>query len=72
MFEHVNHTLLDDDETRRRRLRIRTYKIVPTTPQTGVIEWVANTQAFGAFLTQEVGHGHPPHASFIDVPSQPL
>ena len=56
MFEHVNHTLLNDDETRRRRLRIRTYKIVPTTPQTGVIEWVANTQAFGAFLTQEVGH----------------
>ena len=58
VFEHVNHTLQCDDETRRRRLHIRTYKIVPTTPQTGVIEMVARVQAFGAFLTQESGGAH--------------
>jgi len=57
VFEHVNHTLQGDDETRRRRLRIRTYKIVPTTPQTGVIEWVIGAQAFGAYLTTEGGVG---------------
>ena len=53
----MNHTLQGDDETRRRRLRIRTYKIVPTTPQTGVIEWVIGAQAFGAYLTTEGGVG---------------
>jgi ataxia telangiectasia mutated family protein len=40
VFEHVNHSFVTDDATRRRGLGIRTYKIVPTTPQTGVLQWV--------------------------------
>ena len=30
-------------ETRRRAMRIRTYKVIPLKPQTGVIEWVLQT-----------------------------
>lgn len=51
VFEHVNQTLNCVEETRKRKLRIRTYKIVPTTPQSGVIQWVENTVAFGSILT---------------------
>jgi ataxia telangiectasia mutated family protein len=53
VFEHVNHTFQQDDETRRRRLRIRTYKIIPTTPQTGILEWVNNTTSLGGYLTEK-------------------
>ena len=50
VFENLNATLLRDDETRKRNLNIRTYKIVPTTPQSGVIEWVENTMPVGGYL----------------------
>ena len=33
-----------------RKLGIRTYKIIPMTPQTGIIEWVNNTIPFGSYL----------------------
>jgi ataxia telangiectasia mutated family protein len=37
-------------------LCIRTYKIVPTTPQTGVLQWVENTLPFGGILVgKDVG-----------------
>ena len=35
VFFHVNHTFDRDEEARRRALHIRTYKVIPTTPQTG-------------------------------------
>ena len=50
VFKHVNKMLNKDKETAKRRLQIRTYKIIPLTPQTGVIEWVQNTIPFGAYL----------------------
>lgn len=37
VFQHVNHTLEKDDDTRKRALCIRTYKVIPTTPQTGTV-----------------------------------
>jgi Phosphatidylinositol 3- and 4-kinase len=37
VFQHVNHTLEKDDDTRKRALCIRTYKVIPTTPQTGTM-----------------------------------
>ena len=51
VFEHVNHTLQRVEETRKRKLGIRTYKIIPTTPQSGIIQWVEDTIAFGSYLT---------------------
>ena len=50
VFANVNYTLSQDEETQKRNLAIRTYKIIPTTPQTGILEWVQNTQAFGTLL----------------------
>ena len=50
VFANVNFTLNRDEETQKRNLAIRTYKIIPTTPQTGILEWVQNTAAFGSLL----------------------
>ena len=58
MFASVNHTLGRVPETRQRRLNIRTYRIIPTTPQTGLIEFVEHTQAFGHWLSHGSGCAH--------------
>lgn len=46
VFEKVNNFFKKDKETRRRRLRVRTYKAVPLGPKAGVIEFVPNSKAF--------------------------
>lgn len=46
VFEKVNRIFESDKETRKRHLSVRTYKAVPLGPQAGVIEFVANSQAF--------------------------
>lgn len=51
VFETVNTTLRNNAATRERHLSIRTYKIIPLTSQTGVLEWVNNTIPFGSYLT---------------------
>jgi ataxia telangiectasia mutated family protein len=53
VFENVIVTLQKDPETRKRNLGIRTYKIIPLTSQTGVIQWVDNTIPFGSYLTDK-------------------
>ena len=50
VFQHVNLIFQQHDATRIRCLTIRTYKIIPLSPQTGVIEWVNNTIPFGSYL----------------------
>ena len=52
VFDFVNHILSCDDDTRKRHLQIRTYKIVPITPLCGLIEWVDNTIQFGHYLSE--------------------
>lgn len=50
VFTLVN-TLLDRDEsTRRRKLHIRTYKVVPLQNATGLIEFVKDTRALGSMI----------------------
>ncbi|KAL8276961.1 hypothetical protein RQP46_010596 [Phenoliferia psychrophenolica] len=44
-FTLMNRLFARDDRTRRRNLTIRTYKVIPLQNQTGVIEFVANTQS---------------------------
>jgi ataxia telangiectasia mutated family protein len=53
VFENVCLTLRNDSETRNRNLSIRTYKVIPLTSQTGVIEWVDDAIPFGSFLTDK-------------------
>lgn len=45
VFEKVNSILQRDRETRKRKLRIKTYKAVPLGPKAGVIEFVPNSKA---------------------------
>ena len=50
VFSNVNYTLKQNIHTKQRNLMIRTYKIIPTTLQTGILEWVQSTKAFGSIL----------------------
>lgn len=45
VFEKVNNIFKKDKETRKRRLRVRTYRAVPLGPETGIIEFVPNSIA---------------------------
>lgn len=45
VFEKVNNIFRKDRETRKRELRVRTYKAIPLGPQSGVIEFVPNLKA---------------------------
>ena len=49
-FHMVNTILMDASETRKRRLNIRTYKVIPLTPCAGILEWVQNTTPLGEYL----------------------
>jgi ataxia telangiectasia mutated family protein len=51
-FQLVNNLLARDDAGRRRKLRIRTYKVVPLQNKNGLIEFVANTEPLGNFLSR--------------------
>ncbi|KAM9924019.1 hypothetical protein OXX59_004800 [Metschnikowia pulcherrima] len=46
VFEKVNKIFHEDKETRKRKLRVRTYSAVPLGPTAGVIEFVPDTKAF--------------------------
>ncbi|KAK8518220.1 hypothetical protein V6N13_027695 [Hibiscus sabdariffa] len=50
-FGLVNTFLQNHRDTWKRRLVIRTYKVVPFTPSAGVIEWVDGTLPLGEYLT---------------------
>jgi serine-protein kinase ATM len=43
IFQQMDGVMQRNRETRRRGMRIRTYKVVPLKPKTGVIEWVLDT-----------------------------
>jgi hypothetical protein len=66
VFEHVNVMLRGDKECSYRKLHIRTYKIIPLTPQTGIIEWVENTIPFGSYLcdSKDVGGSLGAHTRY--------
>jgi hypothetical protein len=72
VFEFVNAVLRGSVATCERRLAIRTYRIVPLTPQTGVIEWVDGTMPLGSFLHASTTGAHAryrpqdlPHAQVV-------
>mmetsp|Transcript_9361 Transcript_9361/g.35034 ORF Transcript_9361/g.35034 Transcript_9361/m.35034 type:complete len:3189 (-) Transcript_9361:83-9649(-) len=57
-FATVNEVLREDAAARAKHLRIVTYRIVPLSPQTGVLEWVQNTDPFGSFLIDKPSRKH--------------
>lgn len=59
VFQRLNAMLRESKEARRRELGIRTYKVVPLSPQCGILEWVQNTVPLGEYLigTNAAGAG---------------
>ncbi|KAE9972679.1 hypothetical protein EG327_009430 [Venturia inaequalis] len=50
VFEEVSRLLSNHTTTRQRNLRIRTYKVLPLTSNSGIMEFVQNTRAFNDVL----------------------
>eukprot|EP00611_Tribonema_gayanum_P014864 TRINITY_DN2637_c0_g1_i3.p1 TRINITY_DN2637_c0_g1~~TRINITY_DN2637_c0_g1_i3.p1 ORF type:complete len:1520 (-),score=404.55 TRINITY_DN2637_c0_g1_i3:1308-5348(-) len=53
VFGAVNGFIRDNAATSKRRLHIRTYHIVPLSPNSGLLEWVEDTMPFGAYLQEK-------------------
>jgi ataxia telangiectasia mutated family protein len=50
IFSLVNNLLNDDKDTKKRDLKIRTYKIISLNYNIGIIEWVKNTKTLYSYL----------------------
>ncbi|XP_017880998.1 serine-protein kinase ATM [Ceratina calcarata] len=50
VFTVMNTLLRSHEETKRRKLAIRTYKVVPLTQRSGIVEWCDNTLPIAAVL----------------------
>ncbi|KAM2978293.1 hypothetical protein FF2_015131 [Malus domestica] len=59
-FGLVNTFLQNHQDTWKRRLGVRTYKVVPFTPSAGVLEWVNGSLPLGEYLIGSTrnGRGH--------------
>ncbi|XP_019416969.1 PREDICTED: serine/threonine-protein kinase ATM isoform X2 [Lupinus angustifolius] len=56
-FGLVNTFLRNHQDTWKRRLGVRTYKVVPFTPSAGVLEWVNGTLPLGEYLIGSLRNG---------------
>ncbi|XP_030331993.1 serine-protein kinase ATM isoform X1 [Strigops habroptila] len=58
VFQMCNTLLQQNTETRKRKLTIRRYKVVPLSQRSGVLEWCSGTTPIGEFLvnTEEGAH----------------
>jgi ataxia telangiectasia mutated family protein len=50
VFDLVNIMLAQDRETKRRELSLRTYKVIPLPRQTGLLQFIDNTETLSAWL----------------------
>ncbi|XP_022251192.1 serine-protein kinase ATM-like [Limulus polyphemus] len=57
VFRLVNCLLWKNSETRGRKLSVRTYKVVPLSRRSGVLQWCERTQPFGEYLIGKDGQG---------------
>ncbi|KAL4233543.1 hypothetical protein ACF0H5_008223 [Mactra antiquata] len=55
VFEMVNNLLLKDLETRKRKLQIRKYKVIPLSQRSGLLEWCEGTRPIGEYLIGKNG-----------------
>ncbi|KNC87705.1 hypothetical protein SARC_00211 [Sphaeroforma arctica JP610] len=54
VFRMVNKLMVKNSDTKKRNLIVRTYNVVPLSPQTGVLEWAMQTTPLSEYL---VGSG---------------
>ncbi|KAK6170767.1 hypothetical protein SNE40_019079 [Patella caerulea] len=50
VFGMVNNLLRKNTETRKRKLHIRQYKVIPLSQRSGILEWCEGTQPLGDYL----------------------
>ncbi|GAB1602778.1 serine-protein kinase ATM-like [Argonauta hians] len=50
VFGLVNQLLHKDTEAHKKRLKIRTYKVIPLSQRSGLLEWCEGTQPLGEYL----------------------
>ncbi|KZP01857.1 hypothetical protein CALVIDRAFT_508488 [Calocera viscosa TUFC12733] len=63
VFELVNNLLRHDLHTTKRRLQVRTYRVIPLASQAGMLEFVENTSPLGTWLQAahlRYNKGEPP------------
>ncbi|XP_066475514.1 serine-protein kinase ATM [Tiliqua scincoides] len=58
VFQMCNALLQQNSETRKRKLRIRRYKVVPLSQRSGVLEWCSGTVPLGDFLINTNNSAH--------------
>lgn len=71
LFAIVNDLLRGDAHTRERKLRVRTYTVIPLTPLAGLLEFAEGTKGFSEWLTTPVGgspHGAHGRLRPADLP----
>ncbi|XP_078699305.1 serine-protein kinase ATM-like [Branchiostoma floridae x Branchiostoma belcheri] len=59
VFGLVDSLLKKDEESRRRNLSIRTYKVIPMSKQSGLVQWCEGTMSIGDYL---IGNTRKPGA----------
>ncbi|XP_062423249.1 serine-protein kinase ATM [Rhea pennata] len=58
VFQMCNTLLQQNTETRKRKLTIRRYKVVPLSQRSGVLEWCSGTTPIGEFLVNAEDGAH--------------
>uniref|UniRef100_A0A8C3RPQ8 non-specific serine/threonine protein kinase n=1 Tax=Chelydra serpentina TaxID=8475 RepID=A0A8C3RPQ8_CHESE len=58
VFQMCNTLLQQNTETRKRKLTIRRYKVVPLSQRSGVLEWCSGTTPIGEFLVNPEEGAH--------------
>uniref|UniRef100_A0A6J0UF85 non-specific serine/threonine protein kinase n=1 Tax=Pogona vitticeps TaxID=103695 RepID=A0A6J0UF85_9SAUR len=58
VFQMCNTLLQENSETRKRKLTIRRYKVVPLSQRSGVLEWCTGTIPLGEFLINTENCAH--------------
>ncbi|CAM1304006.1 ATM (predicted) [Pycnogonum litorale] len=51
-FSLVNNLLKQDDDMKRRKLNMRTYKVIPLSRRSGIVQWCDGTQPFASYLVE--------------------
>uniref|UniRef100_A0A8C5M9Z2 non-specific serine/threonine protein kinase n=1 Tax=Leptobrachium leishanense TaxID=445787 RepID=A0A8C5M9Z2_9ANUR len=59
VFQMCNTLLQKNSETRKRKLTIRRYKVVPLSQRSGVLEWCTGTVPIGEYLINAEDGAHP-------------
>ncbi|XP_051881914.1 serine-protein kinase ATM isoform X5 [Pristis pectinata] len=58
VFQMCNTLLEKNSETRKRKLTIRTYKVIPLSQRSGILEWCTGTLPIGEYLVNQNEGAH--------------